>query len=161
MSDDLEEKRREDAHRTHDELRALIKSSSAQTIDFAHNAIRAFFLLNGGAAVALLATLAQLHGDEAARQLIPGIVGSLRSFAWGVGAAAATAASSYLAQLCYTIGLNTNSVSYSHPYVTSSGSTAWWQWAGYFFQLMGIVMGFAALAAFFIGAEALRAAFLG
>ncbi len=76
--------------------------STKATIQFAVEAIRAVILVNGGAAVAILAFLGNAASKSSSIQLdVVPISAALGHFAFGLAGGVACAAFSYLAQLCY------------------------------------------------------------
>ena len=56
----LLEMQREDAHRAHDEAKNFYQQVNEYTIKAGENALRAFLLINGGAAVSVLAFIGGL-----------------------------------------------------------------------------------------------------
>ena len=109
---------------------------------FGRDALRSLLLINGAAAIALLAFAGRLYGDEdpARVAVARDIASALMMFGWGVSAATAAAAGSYLSQVLY--------VELTRP------------WPGHVLRGMAVLLGAAALGLFIVGcneaANALR-----
>ena len=109
---------REDAHREHDRNSQFRADVNEMTVRSSDNALRAALLINGGAAVSMLAFISGLVGQnriDAAQ--MRDIASSLMIFAFGVAAAVAAMAFSYFTNY-YTVA-HTSSFEkiWQHPYL--------------------------------------------
>jgi hypothetical protein len=78
-------------------LRSVILSGQA--------ALKSAILINGGAAVALLAFIGRIWETQPSRFVVSGLTSSLLAFVYGVLAAAAATGTTYLAQFFYNYNL--------------------------------------------------------
>lgn len=80
-----------------------VNSSVLAAITFAGAAIKGLILINGGAAIAILAFLGHVASTPELTFAKFGALGSaLIAFGWGALAGAMTAGSSYLSQICFS-----------------------------------------------------------
>ena len=71
-------------------------------VSFATIAIRGLLIINGGAAIALLAFLGHIASSPTSAALVPVLSGALMYFGWGAFLAAFAAGGAYLAQVLFT-----------------------------------------------------------
>lgn len=71
---------------------------------FAHSALKSAILINGGAAVALLAFIGKIWGTTGAIHIANSITLSIAFFSFGVLASALASGTSYLTQYGYAVG---------------------------------------------------------
>lgn len=114
-----------------------------QVIALGQSTLKSMMLINGGAAVALLAFLGNLLSKEntPAKNIIP-FAGSMRMFVLGVFLAAVAYATTYFSQLHY------------------SGDKKWHQQAGLGFHILTSIIGTCSLAAFLYGSNLAYQAFV-
>jgi hypothetical protein len=105
-----------------------------QVISLGQSALKSLMLINGGAAVALLAFLGNLLAQKLAIPLLP-FADSMRSFVSGVALSAAAYGLTYFSQLCYD----------------NSGKS--WQVTGRVLHVLTSLVAAAALAAFLWGSS--------
>lgn len=151
-------KLREDAIREHEDHLERTKHSSEIAIQYSSSAIRLIFLMNGGAAVAVLAFLsssAELANEPTAA------VRALTCFASGVVAAACASAGSYFSQTAFTLSLRNYEMSWDHPYTRPTSVSEKFATLGVLFQAASVLIAFGAIAFFVAGVWALRSGFLG
>lgn len=114
----LHKAKREDAHRAHDRATDFYNQLNESSIKSSEITLRTCFLINGGAAVSVLAFIGGLEskGLIGAPQFAP-IADSLVMFAFGVVAAVAGMGLSYAVH--YLTGLHVNSMEkvWEHPWV--------------------------------------------
>jgi hypothetical protein len=116
MSKTDDEIRREDALRVHDRSRRVSEATNEAVIKAGEVAIRTVMLINGGAAVAVLAFIGALVRDEGVTiKQISGVSGSLLWFAGGVAMAVWAMALSYFTNLCYVRSQSLNIFTFDHP----------------------------------------------
>lgn len=102
------------------------------------NAAKAFMIINGGAAIALLAFLGNIWNKESTPTAAASISDSLLLFCVGVLCSGICSGFTYLAQFCYA----------SSDLKTHSG----WDKAGLFSNVIAVLSGVASLTLFAIGA---------
>lgn len=104
------------AERAHDANERFYEQTNAAAIESANVALRAFLLINGGAAVAMLAFLGALVGEVSGEELIA-IASPLATFAWGVASAALGAGFGYLTNYFNAWTIAGQTKHWEHPYV--------------------------------------------
>jgi hypothetical protein len=115
-------------------------------------AIRTVMLINGGAAVSVLAFIGALvRQDGVTVMQVAGVSGSLLWFAAGVAAAAWALGLSYCTHFCYVRSETSQIFTFDHPYVIDGASTRRWRNWGYAFQLGAVIWGVLSMAAFVVG----------
>jgi hypothetical protein len=98
----LEELNRELRVRVHDRLNSILEKSEEATLRSAENALRIILLINGGAAVSVLAFVGSLASkDRVTTTQLYAMAGSLVWFAFGVASSALSAFFSYLTNFSY------------------------------------------------------------
>jgi len=107
-----------------------------QIIALGQSTLKSMMLINGGAAVALLAFLGNLITRAGSSASVVAFAGSMRMFVVGVFLAAVAYATTYLSQLFY------------------NGEKDWQQRTGLVFHVVTSLVGAASLAAFLWGAHA-------
>ncbi len=113
-----------------------------QVIALGQSAMKAGVVINGGAAVALLAFIGHMVGEARAFRVLP-FADSMWWFVIGVLASGVAFAATYVSQLGY------------------AGKAVWSQRAGYFFHALAALGGVFALVAFLMGSAAAYHGFLG
>jgi hypothetical protein len=143
---------REDALRVHDRSRRVSEATDEAIIKAGEMAIRTVMLINGGAAVAVLAFIGALvREDGVTVKQAAGVSSSLLWFAGGVAAAAWALALSYFTNFCYVRSETSKIFTFDHPYIIDGANTRRWLNWGYAFHLGAIVWGALSLAAFVVG----------
>lgn len=119
--------KRADAHRAHDNLTNFYNSTNDHSIKSAELILRTCILINGGAAVAVLAFLGSLasKGSDIFDQLMP-VAESLVKFGLGVFAATVAMGASY--GVHYFVGFHANSQQkiWEHPFIKDGKSSKLW-----------------------------------
>ncbi|MEL6172383.1 MAG: hypothetical protein AAFR02_10285, partial [Pseudomonadota bacterium] len=107
---------REIAQRYHDRNDSEFRFHNQCTVEIGQTAVRSVFLINGGAAVAVLAFLSGLVGSE---QLVDlqGVSKALWWFAFGVGLATLASCSAYFANFSNASRFGWRTQQYEYPYV--------------------------------------------
>ena len=116
-------------------------------------------MLNGGAAVALLAFSASVMTSE--NSLISPVLvfDALALFAIGSAFAVASACGTYMTNYCYAASGNLVSYSWVWPFVDDTLKGKVWRRVGYVFHGVTVTLAFASLAVFLCGVFSLRSAF--
>jgi hypothetical protein len=152
MVDEPIDPRREDALRVHDRSRSYSEATNEAVMKAGEVAIRTVMLVNGGAAVAVLAFIGALvrEGGVTVKQ-VSGVSGSLLWFAGGVAMAVLALALSYFTNYCY-VGSETSRVfAFDHPYIIDGANTWKWRYWGRAFHVGAIVWAVLSLVAFVFG----------
>jgi hypothetical protein len=148
----MDEISREDALRVHDRSRRFSEATNEAVVKAGDVAIRTAMLINGGAAVAVLAFIGTLvRQDEVTVKQVAGVSGSLLWFGSGVAAAVFALALSYFTNYCYVRAETSKIFTLEHPYIVDGVNTQRWLRWGYAFHLGAIAWGMGSLAAFVVG----------
>jgi len=113
-----------------------------QVIALGQSAINSIILINGGAAVALLAFIGHLAVAATSKYQVASFAESLRFFVAGVLCGALASSTTYVSQFCY--GRN----------------GPWWAGTAIFFHVATILVAICAFASFLLGADFAYQAFL-
>lgn len=144
MDENREERRQ--AERAHDNHTRFIEHLNKASIDSGTLAIRSALLINGGAAIALLAYVGTLEIKESST-----VIGSLVWFALGVAAAAFGTAFAFMANFTQVTGETSKRIKWDYPYIFHTNSSRIFMWLMYFFQISSIIAGAASLILFIYG----------
>jgi hypothetical protein len=119
---------REDAHREHDRISSYSDKLNDATFKSGESALRACLLVNGGAAVSVLAFIGGLLSKgliEDPQQLKP-VADSLVPFAWGVSLAVLGMGLSYVVNFLTGLYMNSKKKTWAHPWSEPGDKT--WIW---------------------------------
>ena len=108
------------AERAHDQISAYAAGMAKTVGKDAQSVIRILILINGGAAISVLAFAGQLAARVTSQPQLPGIATGLLFFAGGVVAATVTAACSYLTNFLHETVARRILTNYVPPYVHST-----------------------------------------
>jgi hypothetical protein len=159
QGDDSERQRRarEDALREHDRAKDFEDKTNEATITSGQVALRTSVLINGGAAVAVLAFIGALVGnDRVGLAQVGKMAGSLMWFAAGVAAAGAALGLSYCTNFCDVKVSESRIRKWEHPYLDDGRSTPKWRRWAIAFHSAAIAVGVSSLVLFIIGMVAVR-----
>ena len=154
------EQNRSVAERQHDNETDFGNRASADAITSANHVIRALLLINGGAAIALLAFIGQLVSRETSQSVLKlsEVTAPLTWFAWGVSAAVCSVAFAYLTNFSTASSSVSKSRSYVHPYVEDNPTSKRWTMATWFFQFHAMAAAAISLGFFIYGMLEVREA---
>jgi hypothetical protein len=141
------------AERAHDDATKFSLGTNAAAIDNANLALRTAVLINGGAAVSVLAFIGGLTSQGKLTfgpQLIQ-IATTLIWFALGVAAATLAMGLSYFTNYCIAVQSFCQQRQYEHPYLVETGTSRRWKRAAITFQLLAIGLAFGSLFLFIYG----------
>ena len=155
----VEDVKRQDAYRSHDRWDSIFDSLNEAAIKASETALRTAILINGGAAVSVLAFIGGLASKDIVKiDRLSDIASSLLIFALGVALAAAGLGFSYCTHFLSAGVINTYGRGFDHPYVTSGLKTPKWiRWRNTA-HVLGFIAGIAALGFFIWGMFSVRAA---
>ncbi len=144
---------REDAHRAHDQNSQFTDKLNEATVKSGDAALRAALLINGGAAVSVLAFIGGMVSQNRIRvSQLADVAGSLMLFAYGVAFAVAGLALSYFTNYATVGHAASMTKHWEHPYVRpNEPSTGRWARLKGFFHILAVVAGLLSLALFIFG----------
>ena len=153
---------RQDALRVHDRSRRVSEATDEATIKAGEVAIRTVMLINGGAAISVLAFIGALVRQDGGLTIkqIAGVSNSLLWFGGGVAAAAWALALSYFTNSCCVRAELSKIFTFEHPYIKDGENTRWWLHWGFAFHVGAIVWGVLSLLAFIVGMIGVRNAIM-
>lgn len=152
------EQNRAAAERAHDvETEFGAKANDAAVASGIH-AIRALLVINGGAAIAMLAFIGQVTGVAEGKfsSKLSELTAPLSWFALGVALAAAGTAFAYFTNYCTGSASSYRARTFKHPYVQDTAASRWWFRASVAFQVFAVLAGIASLVMFLLGMNEIR-----
>jgi hypothetical protein len=159
--DDDEKERRRLAERAHDAEKEFRNEATRAAIEASAQALRAFFIINGGAAVAMLAYLSRIGPiDEKADETLKLLAASLSWFGWGVAAAALGSGLAYLTNYCVASASAQRDLHYTHPHVRENMKSRTWFVFSTIFQVLAVLAAFGSLVLFLCGVYAVKSSLL-
>jgi hypothetical protein len=152
MSDQSNHDRKlREAERAHDLVNDLGKRMTEAACRDAQEAIKVALLINGGAAVAILAFISTMGRNGFSLPDLRAVSNSLFYFAGGIVSAGITAAFAYLANGLYAGNFFEQEKYWVHPYVKENPRSKRMLWWARFFNWAGFILGWVALALFIAG----------
>jgi hypothetical protein len=153
----IQELTRRDAERQHDHMRDSMDSLLKSAMDSAQMALRTSVLINGGAAVSVLAFIGGLVANGRLKTAeIATVALTLLWFATGAATATVAIALAYLANYSYANALNFVRKTWTHPYSTDTEASRRWNRVAMMFHVFAIVVAAASLALFVFGMVAVK-----
>jgi len=152
----VHELNRQDAQRAHDRSYEFFYKVNDAVIRNADAALRAALLINGGAAVAVLAFIGALASKDRIHLSLGDVANSLIWFGYGVSAAVAAMALSYFTN--YLIGTHALSLvkNWEPPYQKKGPWSNLWHCLAVIFHVFAIAAGTASLVVFIFGMYGVR-----
>ena len=141
------------AQRAHDRSAAFARQINAAAINGANFALRMVLLINGGAAVALLASVGGLPAEH--RRAVAAM---LDWFTWGVAAAVAALACAYFTNHGLAVKERSKIWTDKPPYLINGPNTKGWSKFVLVFRFLAIVIGTGSLILFIVGMLSVRSA---
>jgi hypothetical protein len=124
---DLHEQTMEEAHRAHDVLRAHRRIFNESMVKSGEVVVRSCLLINGGAAIAILAFLGTvITKDPSSHKLLADISGGLNDFFFGVGSAVIAMGLTYVDHFLNWMHATSQREVWKPPYIESGDHTAFW-----------------------------------
>jgi len=140
MTDKPSEQNRTAAERAHDQEADFGIRANEAAVNSGAIAMRAMLLINGGAAVAMLAFIGSLvtaqKGDYSST--LTDLVSPLIWFAWGVASAAACAGLAYITNYCIASSSVFKSRHNEYLFVRKTKASKRWFIAAVFFQIFAV-----------------------
>jgi hypothetical protein len=138
----IHELKRRDAERAHDKIDEFHRYANEAAVRTADLALRMAMLINGGAAIAVLAFIGGLLSkDKIAAGQLANMATSLAWFAYGVVIPVAGMALSYLTNYCMAAVASSQRKNWEHPYVEPGPKTARWRLFNIIFHVPRSVQG--------------------
>ena len=148
----LHEIKRQDAQRAHDRHREFFDKVNEATIKSADAALRASLLINGGAAISVLAFIGGLVSQNRVKlSQLGDISNSLMLFAFGVSCAVGGMALSYFTHYATIAHSNTFEKKWGHPYLVPGKHTRRNAFIKAILHFTAIAVGLASIALFILG----------
>ncbi len=155
----LEDIRRQDAYRSHDRWDSITDTLDEAAIKASENGLRAAILINGGAAVSVLAFIGGLASKDLIKiDRLAEVASSLMIFGIGVLLAAIGIGLSYCTHYFSGKIISTFQRGFDHPYVTSSPKGAKWTICRNIVHVLAFVAGIASLVFFGWGMYSVKVA---
>jgi hypothetical protein len=150
---------REDAKRAHDQIYDFSKQLNESVIKTGENTLRACLLINGGAAVSVLAFIGGLASKEliGVSQLAP-VADSLLKFAFGVVAAVASMGLSYFVNYLTSMYVSSKVQTWDPPWSKPTKNTNLFLMGKVLLQTFAILCGLASMGLFLWGIYSVRGA---
>lgn len=146
------------AYQLQTERSALILAAA---LDNANFAIKSTMLINGGASIAILAFIGQLHeGGKEEFDLANLLMESLVYFAIGAGISSMAMVCAYFANYFYFSSAQTMSISNKYPYIHNNFTSNRWNNTAIFFHVLGIVFVIMSISIFIYSAILIRNAII-
>lgn len=141
------------AQRMHDQEFEFSQSVGQAAINSGTFAIRTLVIVNGGAAVALLAFVGSLvSGDvEGFLDNLADLTSPIMWFVWGVALASGSVGCAYFTNYSIAASSSKKERVWDHPYVTDTTASKWWYRASAAFQILSVAAGVASLVCFIYG----------
>jgi hypothetical protein len=154
------EMNREHAQKEHDRINDFANYTNKAAIDSGHLALRTAVLVNGGAAVSVLAFIGGLvgQGKVALGPQFSALTFTLLWFAIGVASAMLGIGFAYFTNFSIAAEASTRERKWEHPYVSATKISKRWRCIGNVLRLVAVILGLASAALFVVGMLAVRSA---
>jgi len=157
----IEELKRRDAERAHNRHDDFFDAVNRATIENGQLAIRTFVLVNGGAAISVLAFIGSLVSEERITLVqLSNVASSLVWFALGVAAALISLGFSYFTNYATVELTGSKQKKWDHPWVVDGTSSSKWNATINICKVIAILAGIASVILFLVGMFDVRAAIL-
>lgn len=143
------------AEREHDQFEEYAKQVNEATIQSGQLALRMSMLINGGAAVSVLAFIGTIVSKVGA-DAVPNVASTILWFACGVAAAVVGMALAYCTNYAHVTVARSYDKSYEHPYMVDTPSTARWTKLANIAHVGAFIVGLTSIVFFVIGLFAVR-----
>ena len=149
------------AERVHDQRTELGRQLTEATMRDAQAVIRIVLLLNGGAAIAVLAFAGSLASKASyPPQQLGGVISNSVWFLLGALSTAFAAAFAYLTNGCYAATWASTAPVWDHPYLDVTKKSKWYRRAAFVFHILAVVTVVAGVFLFIVGMFKLRSSML-
>jgi hypothetical protein len=145
------------AERAHDSSTDFAAKANVAAIEGTNLTLRTAMLINGGAAISVLA----FAGGLASRDKVPlgqltEIAATLMWFAFGVAVATLSMGLAYFTNLCVAATGFSQLKTYEHPYLRDTNKSRAFKWGGEVFRWLAVIGAVASLVLFICGMFAVK-----
>jgi hypothetical protein len=142
----------EEARRAHDRIAKFQDNTNEATIKAGDGTLRTFVIINGGAAVSVLAFIGGLVSQDRIKiSDLKDISSSLMFFAFGVAAAGAAMGLSYFTNYVNTMHAASQMRTWQHPYVVDGAHSVKFHWWKTGLHILAVAAAIASLVLFICG----------
>jgi hypothetical protein len=146
------------AERAHDQANEALHRLNEAAVHDAQAVIRIVLVINGGAAIAVLAFVGSLVSKGYSIPQVSGIISSASWFVFGTMATASTAVLAYLTNSCYAGSWVKRTQTWTHPYFQHTTPSKWWVRVAWAFHILALLTAFSGIVLFIVGMFAIFAA---
>lgn len=159
LKKELREQDRLQAIRAHERFYRLSDRNDDATVASGTLALRSLMLINGGAAVALLAFVGTLATNDAKNSFdLLVITGPLMWFVWGVALSVLAIGLVYCTNYCMSCRDVNVKLTWKHPFIKKNDNYRYWHVAVVVFQIFTYLSGVGSLVCFIYGMYDIRMA---
>lgn len=146
------------AERAHDQENTFIHKLNDAAILTGNHTLRALIIINGGAAIALLAFIGHLISVQNGvfSKSLGELTAPLIWFAWGVALATVSMGFSYVTNYSYSSHASRKSKHYQAPYIRETLSSKRWLRFGFIFQIFAVLTAIVSIYLFVSGMVEIR-----
>lgn len=153
----FDQRNREAAELAHSRAAAWIETTNSQTFESGNQALKAAGVVNGGAAVALLALIGNMVDKDATASISGEAIGfALLIFVAGVSASALASGGAYITNYLYVTAGTARTWDYEHPYVHHTRRSKVYEWSGAFFHVLSVLLVLFSYSSFLYGSYVSR-----
>jgi hypothetical protein len=147
------------AERAHDAVTDFASKTNTAAIEGAYLALRTAMLINGGAAISVLAFIGGLASrDKVSLQAITQTAGTLIWFASGVAVATLSMGLAYFTNLCIAQAASVRERTFQHPYLQETAKSRFYNGAAEVFRWLAVIGAVGSLVLFICGMLAVKCA---
>ncbi|MPY76557.1 MAG: hypothetical protein GEU87_20150 [Alphaproteobacteria bacterium] len=152
------EQKRALAERVHDQELDFMYRANEAAVTAGNHVMRALVIINGGAAVAMLAFIGHLISADKIKFMakLAELTSPLIWFASGVASAAVGIGFAYFVNYCIGAASSAKSRHYEHPYIRETTASVRWGRATYVLQILSMLSGVGSLLLFVLGMLEIR-----
>lgn len=146
------------AERAHDKESDFMDRVNEAAMSNADQVLRTLVIINGGAAIAMLAFIGSLISADGAKfaSKLPAVATPILWFVWGVAIATFAIGLAYLTNYCMATSTALKEHHYEKPFIRNTLGSKIWIWFGIGFQLLAILSAFVSLGCFIWGMTEIR-----
>lgn len=146
------------AERAHDQESHFFEEMNERASNNANIALRTLLLINGGAAVTMLAFIGNLVSVDGAQfsNMLADLTSPMLWFVWGVALTVVAIGFAYFTTYCFVAGSYHKGRHYEHPFIRETSASKRWLRAGGVCQIIAILLALASLGFFIYGMRDVR-----
>ena len=150
------ERERLTAERFHDRNFEEGQNAAQAAYTNATFAFRTLILINGGAAIAILAFVGSLISSDVNPDDLTALTAPLMWFVVGIVAVGFSVAGAYFTNYCVSTAIGRDTLTWEHPYIERNENSEAWYWRAQLFQYFAVAAAFASLTCFIFGMMQIR-----